>query len=414
MTAAHPCLLIKDRMRWERGSGYRIRYRSESGRITVRNIDLINYYTSYDDILYLRAFCHLRNEERTFRADRILSVRKLETKHWEVPAAPALTSTLCSTPSISSILSSVSTSSPSPQDPLIFARSNETNPPPDTKTPKTTRRLLEKIKNGIVSLIGYAFLFFTIALFLDDQGFLNTRPAYSPISKISFVSSSNVPPAPSPKPLVEETRIGGYTLKTIRQGRVESYEVPALGIKTSNKREAVAAIRIPAFIHITGISDPALIKQYLSADLNGSGRLSFNELEAFQEKTVLAFKYQKNEFALRPDEFIAAGGGDCEDFALYTAGLLRFWGWEPYIGVLRPQNGSGGHAVCLSYETEPFSENYVYYNLQSWATADGTALKPGSYVPIDYQYVGSNSNAIEKGWKLKEVYIPEKAWGLQM
>ncbi|HOV39092.1 MAG TPA: WYL domain-containing protein [Spirochaetales bacterium] len=412
-------------MRWERGSRYRIQYRSESGRITLRNIDLIDYYTSCNDILYLRAYCHLRNEERTFRADRILSVRKLETKNWEVPAAPALTSTLCPTHSISSILSGVSTPSPSPQDPFIFTLSKDTNRPPDPETPKTTTMLLEKIKKGIANLFGYAFMFFLIALFLDHEGLLDTRPAYSPISKVSSISSysstSSIPkwspelkPAPPPKPLVEETRIGGYTLKTIRYGGVESYEVPALGIKTSDKREAVAAIRIPAFIQATGLNDSALIEQYLAADLNRSGRLSFEELEAFQKKTVLAFKYQENELALRPDKFIAAGGGDCEDFALYTAGLLRFWGWESYIGLLRPEYESPGHAVCLSYETEPFSESYVYYNLQSWTTVDGTALKPGFYVPIDYEYVGGISSAVKKGWKLREVYTPEKAWGLQM
>ncbi len=162
------------------------------------------------------------------------------------------------------------------------------------------------------------------------------------------------------------------------------------------------------------MDDPDLIADYLGADLNRTGKLSFEELQAFQKKLVSRFAYMPNESALKPDEFRAAGGGDCEDFALYTAGLLRFWGWEPYIGSLAPEDKSLGHAVCLSYEEASLPKGFAFFMLESWTAQDGTGLKAGAYVPIDYQHVGSLSNAVGEGWLLREVYLPEKVYGLTM
>jgi hypothetical protein len=195
---------------------------------------------------------------------------------------------------------------------------------------------------------------------------------------------------------------------------VEHYEVPKLGLVTMSKIEAVSAIRLPAFVDAMGFFDADLVSRYLDADLNGSGRLAFEELKVFQAKTYREFRYESNTLALRPDEFLAAGGGDCEDFALYTAGLLRFWGWEPYIGSLAASKSGIGHAVCLSYEEGTFPEDFEYFELSSWTTEDGSALRAGTYVPIDYDHVGSLSNAVGPGWQLRSVYIPEKIWGLSM
>lgn len=189
----------------------------------------------------------------------------------------------------------------------------------------------------------------------------------------------------------------------------------SLGIITYNKLQAVAAIRVPNFRAATGLANSALEARYLAADLNGSGKLAFEELQVFQEKTYREFRYEANEPALRPDQFLAAGGGDCEDFALYTAGLLRFWGWEPYLGVLASsRSASTGHAVCLSYEEVSFPGSYTWFKIESWTAEDGKPLKPGRYVPIDYDHVGGLSNAVSPGWKLQEIYVPESAWGRKM
>ena len=224
-------------------------------------------------------------------------------------------------------------------------------------------------------------------------------------------NSPSVPAPPPPKPAVEDTTSAGVTIRTHRNGDVESYEVPSLGLRTSSKIEAIAAIRLPPFIVTTGITDQSLIERYLGADLNRSGRLSFDELSAFQRKTYKEFRYESNDVALRPDKFLTTGGGDCDDFALYTAGLLRFWGWEPSLGCLSPGRGKDGHAVCLSYEESPFPDSFTYYVVSATTTEDGSPLKPGRYVPIDYDLVGGLTDAAGEGWKLTSIYVPEKAWG---
>lgn len=61
---------------------------------------------------------------------------------------------------------------------------------------------------------------------------------------------------------------------------------------------------------------------YARADLDGDGALCWKEIRAFQKRVVYTFEYQENRTALSPEEFIRNGGGDCEDFALFTAELV--------------------------------------------------------------------------------------------
>ncbi len=55
-------------MNLEPGKRYRITYASESGETSERSIDVIGTSRAYGDRLYIRAYGHLRGEERTFRA----------------------------------------------------------------------------------------------------------------------------------------------------------------------------------------------------------------------------------------------------------------------------------------------------------------------------------------------------------
>jgi hypothetical protein len=71
-------------MHWETGKRYRILYESESGETTERSIDLIRTSRSVDGRIFLRAYCHLREEERTFRADQILRAELVSA----VPSLP--------------------------------------------------------------------------------------------------------------------------------------------------------------------------------------------------------------------------------------------------------------------------------------------------------------------------------------
>ena len=57
---------------------YRIVYEAASGELTERNITVLNFcrfqaYHNYGDNIYIKAFCHLRNEERTFNISNIQS-----------------------------------------------------------------------------------------------------------------------------------------------------------------------------------------------------------------------------------------------------------------------------------------------------------------------------------------------------
>ncbi|NLJ46492.1 MAG: WYL domain-containing protein [Treponema sp.] len=414
-------------MDWEPGAAYRIQYVSESGRRSVRTIE-VREIRRRNGVLYLRAWCRLRGEERTFRSDRVLSAEALavpapgfasaaawsecsrwmetnplpEYAYWSPrPAGPAAAGPRTPAPAV---LASIPRAAPE------TTVSIDGSPPHDPARPEPgdAARSLGTVFRVILAL---AFFGAMASNLMSKQG----SPA--PFAYPGKAPAAVVPaPKPSPpRPAVEEAVVAGRLLRTVRSGALERYEVPSLGLVTFNKLEAIAAIRVPNFRAATGLADRALEARYLAADLNRSGRLAFEELQAFQEKTWREFRYEPNEPALRPDQFLAAGGGDCEDFALYTAGLLRFWGWEPYLGILAPsRHGSTGHAVCLSYEEGSFPGSYTWFQVEAWTTPDGVTLKPGRYVPIDYDHVGGLSNAVSPGWKLQEIYVPESAWGQRM
>jgi transglutaminase-like putative cysteine protease len=404
-------------MTWEVGTSYRIWYQSEAGRATERTIDLLRVSRAQDGRVFLKAYCHLRNEERTFRADRVLRSECLTVRVSAHPASvipfdrttPPVAPT--SVPSVPPFKPAPTTLTPPA---VVASYPYVAVERPVSDGAKSHRTFGEVIGN----IIGYGIAAVFVFAFLGNIGVFESysgSSSYRPTASYSYAPAPKPvqPPSP-PKPSLEETTIGGRLLRTYRNGGVERYEVPSLGLATASKVEAIAAIRLPTFVAVTGLTNPSLISRYLEADLNGSGKLSFDELETFQRKTYREFRYEANELALRPDEFLEAKGGDCEDFALYTAGLLRFWGWEPYLGSLGPARGGVGHAVCLSYEEGSFSGGYTYFEVEAWTTEDGTGLKPGKYVPIDYDQVGGLTNAVEKGWKLRSIYTPEKAWGLRM
>ena len=143
------------------------------------------------------------------------------------------------------------------------------------------------------------------------------------------------------------------------------------------------------------------------------GKLSWEEIGTFQRVLYRGFSYETNQIALRPDEFLASGGGDCEDWSLVTAGLLRFWGYEPYIGSIRSLDDSQGHAVCLVKSNEKPQHSF-YFRFKESGTFNGGFVGAGYYVPIDYDLVGGLSNAVGSNWTLKRVYVPERIYGAAM
>ncbi len=384
-------------MNWEPGKRYRITYSSESGEASERTIDVLGTSRAYGDRLYIRAFCNLRGEERTFRADRIIHSELLAGAHGSYAAS-----------SIPTAKTTINFASEPASQAAAYAEFCST---PTYSSPATSAHR----GGGVVVLV------LVLGVGAGIFGYYQETAGYTRVTSGTAFSSTPqatvkpaTKPSPPPKPALEEVTFGGYLLRTVHSGGKERFEVPELGVVTASKAEAVSAIRLPRFVDAMGFFDPGFADRYLDADLNGSGRLSFDELRVFQEQTYRKFRYKANELALRPDEFLAAGGGDCEDFALYTAGLLRYWGWEPYIGSLAGSDSGIGHAVCLSYEEGSFPDGFTYFDIEAWTTRDGAEVRPGTYVPIDYDHVGSLSNAVGKGWKLRSIYTPEKAWGLEM
>jgi len=397
-------------MQWEAGKQYLISYTNQSFKTTTRTIDVIRTSRADNGRLYIRAFCHLRGTERTFRADSVIHAEP--TNAPPSPPRPPVASRTASTP-VRPIdwetlysASEKSRSMHSPQARSSGPVSTAVSRQPSISTARKVAGIL------VLIVVGFSSIPPVIAKMSGTepspyQGGTSSTAASVPVKSAPKAS-------PPPKPALEESIIAGYTLRTIRSGNMERFEVPELGLVTTEKLEAVSAIRLPVFVETMGFFNADLVSRYLDADLNCSGRLAFEELKVFQSNTFSEFRYEANETALRPDEFLAAGGGDCEDFALYTAGLLRFWGWEPYLGSLAASERSTGHAVCLSFEEGSFPQGYTYFEIDGWTTEDGSPLQAGTYVPIDYDHVGSLSNAVGSGWKLRSVYIPERAWGLPM
>lgn len=422
---------------WEPGRRYGLIYESKSGAVNARVVIPTGVGRTRDGAELLRAYCELREQERFFRVDRMRFIQALDYGRIRYPMISLARDGRyhieelpeaqegSPVPPENTILISQSWGQSSAAFDTAAAYYHPPAPAPvgeakqGTPLEETSER---RGGSGLGFIVTLLIAGVVAASVLQDEGLRNTLdeaifgdPSPAAQARAAPVSTNASIPPPAPKPALEEIIIGGKLLR-IRRGEPwgELYEVPSTGLVTMDKRAAIAAIRVPAFDRATGIRDAALTARYLAADLDKSGKLSFQELEAFQRKTYAEFKYLQNETALRPDRFVAEGGGDCEDFALYTAGLLRFWGWEPYLGAFGPAGGGDGHMVCLSFEAGSFPKGYSYFDVTHATAEDGTPLKSGRYVPIDYDKVGGLTNAVSPGWKLREFFIPESVWGRRM
>jgi hypothetical protein len=173
--------------------------------------------------------------------------------------------------------------------------------------------------------------------------------------------------------------------------------------------------RAAAFIQQTGIDDPVLFSVYRGADTNGDGTLDWHELHAFQKWVYRSCRYEFNNAALPPDQFGAVGGGDCEDFSLYTCGLLTYWGIECYVGVFAPRSnpyGPGSHAVALMVVSNPL----IYRS--PITIQDGPGITPAArgmtVIPIDYDVIDGFTNATPNPWVLTHVFEARPIYGTYM
>ncbi len=175
--------------------------------------------------------------------------------------------------------------------------------------------------------------------------------------------------------------------------------------------DIIVKINSMVFVEVTGTDDEGLLAIYIDADLNKNGLLSWEEIKTFQIKINREYNYITNDTALRPEEFIIEGEGDCEDWALLTAGLLRFWNYEPYIGSLNFKDDF--HAVTL-VKVDDLPYKFKGFYIQSAELTDENELLEGIYTYIDYYRVGRVTKASGRKPRLIRVSKPEWCYGRKM
>ena len=354
-------------------------YENESGIVSRRRIRIVNYYHARNGNTYIRGWCFLREEERTFREDRVLS--------WAVAHhQPARTM-----PDV------MPTSRPGPgAPPAASPAAGQASPQPaasPTATDAGAATAAAAQPNGPAHPFQPVNHSQPRKRSRSGTGFGSTVAA-AVFAGILYFSLKPVPSPPAYH----------YTLPVYRP------PAPAVVLKPKPVPEKKEPDRAGPFRTATGVYDPTLEATYAEADLDASGSLSWSELAAFQMGLKAHYRYLSNDVALRPDQFVAQGGGDCDDWALFACGLLRYWGWETYVGSFAPPDQGNGHALCLVRLDETPSR-FTYYTVPEGCVLSSGPVAAGYYVPIDYDVVGGITNAMGKNWKLRSVYVPEAIYG---
>lgn len=194
-----------------------------------------------------------------------------------------------------------------------------------------------------------------------------------------------------------------YKYTIINTNSKKTYNLLDSSISFNTKFELFTKINTIAFRQVSGLQDEKLEKIYVQADKNKDTKLSWSEIEAFQSMLVSKYKYFICDTIVTPDRFLKYGGGKCDDWSLMTAGLLRFWGFEPYIARFG-RTKVIGHAICLVYVKGEVPPGYMYYEIEYRED-----MPKGKYVPIDYNTVGG-LNAIDRRWKISHIYVPENLY----
>lgn len=431
----------------------RIEYCDASGELSHRVIEPLRMFTSRYGETYVRAFCRLRGEERTFRLDRIRSWEVLgagedgsqptglpAAVHAEPAAVQPESAASAAAPAAAAAVPAAVRAAPlAAATPAAFLAPPQPQP---AARPRRGRRLRRALVWALVLYLGGRWALEgaspgqSLGELAAAVGGLFVAPQPAPLPAPAPRSTPRPaplparpnpapqPPAPAPLPRPapppppEPVR---YTTLTYRgqaiagatQGGRSAWAVASLGVSFPTLWEAQAAISAEAFQRATGIDSPELLRLYANADSDRDGALSWAELRSFQRALRAAYAYRSNLPALRPDEFLAEGGGDCEDWALVTCGLLRFWGRRAWVGSIGPAHPQAGHAVCL-VPVAALPPGMSGFEVAGLRTAEGEPVPDGLYVPVDYDVVGGLTNAVEEGWELREMYVPESIYGRTM
>lgn len=182
----------------------------------------------------------------------------------------------------------------------------------------------------------------------------------------------------------------------------------ALGINAQNPQLYYGNHFKPKFIYTQQKNNFDNFSEYVmqlieSADRNKDKKISVGELQMFQYRLVREFKYKHNKTALHPNDFVAQGGGDCEDFAIMTTCMLNHYGIVAYVASFGRVT-TNKHSLCMVKTQKPVPPGYLYYTLNGWNAPKGT------YIPVDYDKIGG-LKAIDRRWKIARMVRPKHLIG---
>jgi hypothetical protein len=346
-----------------------IDYLDSEGSLTHRTIYPLSRYMRHGSE-YLRAFCSLRGEERTFRMDRIRSWKRETESAQLFPGEPLI---------VTKKESKFSPLTPKVHPELPAAGSQNGT----SEYLKVTRT---SDSSGLWSVIVGIGIILAFSGYASKDRPIKPAPIVIPVP--APVTPVVVQPKTDPAPLAEETPV-----------------VPSV---------PVCGECADRFRSVTRIDNPSLEAIYAAADYDKNGTLSWRELQIFQNWMKQRFVYRSNELALPPDRFLEEGGGDCEDWALFTCGMLRYWGWDAYLGTAGPhrrRRNSSGHAFTF-VRVDEVPEGFAWFEVtpREW----GFRIPSGKYVPVDYDVVGGYSNAVRGKWIIDGISTPEENYGVRM
>jgi hypothetical protein len=168
--------------------------------------------------------------------------------------------------------------------------------------------------------------------------------------------------------------------------------------------------RTPKFMYATQVREnigggfsERVLQLFQKADSNNDNKITAGELQIFQYALVLNFRYKQNKTALHPNDFVAQGGGDCEDFALMTTCMLNYYGIVAYVAMFGRVT-TNKHSLCMVKTQKPVPPGYLYYTLNGWNAPKGT------YIPVDYDKIGG-LKAIDRRWKIARMVKPIDIFG---
>jgi len=355
----------------------------------------------YNGHRYAKGYCLTRNDMRTFRLDRFDEVIGL--KEEDIPETLTKENGDCTGNTGNSHYFTFTIDYPRSQMRELPGENNKTN--------VIERPGKRKCRTGLVIFLFFCAVILSTVIAYNltwPHGFRSRNPQLVSTGSVKYLKmkgTSCVVQKPIPVSPVFSYR--EFTVIKENSG----YFVEELEKSFETLFDAVIAVNATVYIRETGILNYRLIQRYIDADIDRDGILAWSEIKIFQRRMQADFAYRINERALRPDEFLEEGGGDCEDFALFTAGLLFFWNYEACIGIL--DTGDSSHAVTLVL-VDTLPRNFKGYYIADALVPPKDHFIEGLYTVIDYYRVGNFTKASGKRAQLAGVMMPQSSYGRAM